>query len=246
MLGASGAIYGVLLAYGMSFPDNLILIFFVLPLKAKYAVVLFGLIEFLSLPGGGSVAHLAHLGGMLTGFLFLQFTAPALAPAAASPTSRSAGASSRPATACAWCGPRTAARGGNGKDGAPRTPEQTQHRRDPRQDLPGGPAEPDRRGAGDPAPGRTALSRDHGPEHRHRQLEHPRTAAGLPGLAAGGHGRPRGRDRGGGQRLGRRLGRDGGGRVPPRAADGRRRQPGLRPGQQPGPAPHPAAAACCC
>jgi membrane associated rhomboid family serine protease len=79
MLGASGAVYGLLLAYGLSFPDNLIYVFMILPIKAKYAVVLFGLIEFLSIPSGGSVAHLAHLGGMVTGFLFLQFTAPRLA-----------------------------------------------------------------------------------------------------------------------------------------------------------------------
>lgn len=78
MLGASGAIYGILLAYGLSFPDNIILVFFVLPMKAKYAVLLFGLIEFLSLPQGGSVAHLAHLGGMITGFVFLRLFAPRL------------------------------------------------------------------------------------------------------------------------------------------------------------------------
>jgi len=79
MVGASGAIYGLLLAYGLSFPDNVILMFMIIPMKAKYAVFLFGLIEFFSIPRGGSVAHLAHLGGMLTGFLFLQITAPSLA-----------------------------------------------------------------------------------------------------------------------------------------------------------------------
>jgi len=124
MLGASGAIYGVLLAYGMSFPDNLILIFFVLPLKAKYAVVLFGLIEFLSLPGGGSVAHLAHLGGMLTGFLFLQFTAPALARGRLTDVQkrwRKFQARNRMRVVR----PDERPRGGNGGDGAPRTPEQT-------------------------------------------------------------------------------------------------------------------------
>ncbi len=78
MLGASAAIYGILLAYGLSFPDSIILIFMILPMKAKYAVALFGLIELLSAPQGGGVAHVAHLGGMLTGYLFLRWTIPAL------------------------------------------------------------------------------------------------------------------------------------------------------------------------
>jgi len=79
MMGASGAIYGLLLAYGLTFPNNVILVFMILPMKAKYAVLLFGLIELLSIPRGGSVAHLAHLGGMVAGFIFLQVTAPNIA-----------------------------------------------------------------------------------------------------------------------------------------------------------------------
>ena len=79
MMGASGAIYGLLLAYGLTFPNNVILVFMILPLKAKYAVILFGLIELLSIPRGGSVAHLAHLGGMVAGYVFLQITAPGIA-----------------------------------------------------------------------------------------------------------------------------------------------------------------------
>lgn len=80
MVGASGAIYGILLAYGMMFPEAVILIFFVVPMKAKYAVVLFGLIELLSTVSGsgGGVAHLAHLGGMAAGFVFLKLTIPSL------------------------------------------------------------------------------------------------------------------------------------------------------------------------
>ncbi len=78
MLGASGAIYGILLAYALSFPDSIILVFMIIPMKAKYAVGLFGLIELLSAPQGGGVAHLAHLGGMLSGYIFLRWTIPAL------------------------------------------------------------------------------------------------------------------------------------------------------------------------
>jgi membrane associated rhomboid family serine protease len=80
MVGASGAVYGILLAYGMMFPEAIILIGLILPMKAKYAVILFGLIELLSTfsGGGGGVAHLAHLGGMGAGFVFLRLTIPAL------------------------------------------------------------------------------------------------------------------------------------------------------------------------
>ena len=74
MIGASGAIYGILLAYGLTYPNSIILLFFVLPIKAKYAVILFGFIELTSIPGGGNIAHLAHLGGMAAGFIFLRLT----------------------------------------------------------------------------------------------------------------------------------------------------------------------------
>ncbi len=126
MLGASGAVYGLLLAYGLSFPDNIILVFFVLPLKAKYAVVLFGLIEFLSIPQGGSVAHLAHLGGMLTGFIFLQLSAPRM-------MRRGGGGGLDPAGAWRRFKARNRMRvvrpderrpGGNGQHGAPHPPQQ--------------------------------------------------------------------------------------------------------------------------
>jgi len=78
MIGASGAVMGVLLAYGMTFPNSIILFMFIFPMKAKYFVILLALIDLWSIPGGGSVAHLAHLGGMLAGFIFLRVTMPAL------------------------------------------------------------------------------------------------------------------------------------------------------------------------
>jgi hypothetical protein len=80
MVGASGAIYGILLAYGMMFPEAVILVAMILPMKAKYAVALFGLIELLSSISGTSsgVAHVAHLGGMAAGFVFLKMTIPSL------------------------------------------------------------------------------------------------------------------------------------------------------------------------
>jgi membrane associated rhomboid family serine protease len=80
MLGASGAIYGILLAYGMTFPNNIILVGFIFPIKAKYAVILFGLVELMATASGsgGGVAHLAHLGGMLAGFIFIMLTIPGI------------------------------------------------------------------------------------------------------------------------------------------------------------------------
>ena len=72
--GASGAIYGILLAYGMIFPDRLVLFAFIFPMKAKWFVLIFGGVEFLSSIGtpGSGVSHVAHLGGMLFGFLYLR------------------------------------------------------------------------------------------------------------------------------------------------------------------------------
>lgn len=72
-IGASGAIMGVLVAFGMLFPDRYIYIYFLLPVKAKYFVIIYIVIEFFSIPSGGDVAHLAHLGGALAGFIFVLF-----------------------------------------------------------------------------------------------------------------------------------------------------------------------------
>jgi len=73
-IGASGAIFGVLLAFGMLFPDRQILFSFLFPIKAKYAVMIFGAIAFLSsfAAPGGPVSHLAHLGGMAFGYFYIR------------------------------------------------------------------------------------------------------------------------------------------------------------------------------
>ena len=75
MIGASGAIYGVLLAYAMYFPHREILMYFVFPVPAKYFVMIMGAIAFLSSVGssGSGVAHTAHLGGLVVGYLYLKF-----------------------------------------------------------------------------------------------------------------------------------------------------------------------------
>ena len=72
-IGASGAVFGVLLAFGVLFPDVEILLFFILPIKAKFLVILYGGIEFYSLLTMGtssSVSHVGHLGGLFFGLLF--------------------------------------------------------------------------------------------------------------------------------------------------------------------------------
>lgn len=73
-VGASGAIYGLLLAFGMLFPNVLLYVYFAIPIKAKYLVMIFIAIElflgFLN-RSGDNVAHFAHLGGMLFGLIFI-------------------------------------------------------------------------------------------------------------------------------------------------------------------------------
>ena len=75
VIGASGAIYGILLAFGWLFPNRLIYVYFLFPIPAKYFVIIFGLIEFFSSIGGagGGVSHLTHLGGLLFGLLYMLY-----------------------------------------------------------------------------------------------------------------------------------------------------------------------------
>jgi membrane associated rhomboid family serine protease len=72
-IGASGAIYGILLAYALYFPTRPILMFFLFPVPAKYFVMILGGLALLfAMGGGGGVAHTAHLGGLVTGYLYLK------------------------------------------------------------------------------------------------------------------------------------------------------------------------------
>mgnify|MGYP000274194487 CR=1 FL=1 len=76
-VGASGAIFGIVLAFGMLFPNaKMFFIFVPFPIKAKYFVIIYGIIELyegvMNQPGD-NVAHFAHLGGMLFGFLLLKY-----------------------------------------------------------------------------------------------------------------------------------------------------------------------------
>ena len=77
VVGASGSLFGILLAFGMMFPNaELFLIFIPIPIKAKYFVAGYGAIELISglmNSAGDNVAHFAHLGGLITGFILIRF-----------------------------------------------------------------------------------------------------------------------------------------------------------------------------
>jgi membrane associated rhomboid family serine protease len=74
-VGASGALYALLLAFGMLFPNRVIMpLFPPIPMKARTFVIVFGALELLlGLMGVGGVAHFAHLGGMVGGFLMIRY-----------------------------------------------------------------------------------------------------------------------------------------------------------------------------
>jgi len=74
IIGASGAIYGLLLAYGVTYPNRIVYLNFLLPIKVKWMVLIMGAFAFLSSISGAEsgVASIAHLGGMVVGYLFLK------------------------------------------------------------------------------------------------------------------------------------------------------------------------------
>ena len=75
-VGASGSVFGILLAFGMLFPNALIYIYFAIPVKAKWLVMAYGAFELyngLANNPGDNVAHFAHLGGMLFGFILIKY-----------------------------------------------------------------------------------------------------------------------------------------------------------------------------
>lgn len=75
-VGASGSVYGILLAFGMLFPNALIYLYFAIPIRAKWLVIGYGALELwsgLSATPGDNVAHFAHLGGMIFGFILIKF-----------------------------------------------------------------------------------------------------------------------------------------------------------------------------
>ena len=75
VIGASGAVFGILLAFGMMFPNAMLYIFFAIPMKAKYFVILYGAIELFSgfYDTTSNIAHFAHLGGMIFGYFLIIY-----------------------------------------------------------------------------------------------------------------------------------------------------------------------------
>ena len=74
VVGASGAIYGVLLAFGMLFPNSKVYLYFLVPIKTKWMIIGYIIIELVDgiVGAGGNVAHFAHLGGMVFGFIMMK------------------------------------------------------------------------------------------------------------------------------------------------------------------------------
>src|SRR5450432_3976595 len=78
-IGASGAIYGLLLAFGVCYPDQTVLMNFLFPIKAKYMVMIYAGVELLMSIGVNSgVSNIAHLGGMVVGFVYLKSRLPSV------------------------------------------------------------------------------------------------------------------------------------------------------------------------
>jgi membrane associated rhomboid family serine protease len=73
VIGASGALFGVMAAYAFLFPEQIILMFFIVPMKIKHAIWIFIAIDLFMTNSGDNIAHLTHLGGLLSGYLFMLF-----------------------------------------------------------------------------------------------------------------------------------------------------------------------------
>jgi membrane associated rhomboid family serine protease len=73
-IGASGSVYGILMAFGLMFPNRYIHLYFIFPVKVKYFVAVLGILTFVSTlsTSGSTISHIAHLGGMVVAFLYLR------------------------------------------------------------------------------------------------------------------------------------------------------------------------------
>jgi hypothetical protein len=74
VIGASGAVFGILLAFGMLFPDRPVFVYFILPIPARILVILFAIMELIAgfTQTDNGIANFAHLGGMLIGYLYIK------------------------------------------------------------------------------------------------------------------------------------------------------------------------------
>ncbi len=74
LIGASGAVYGILLAYGLMFPNRRVYLYFMIPIKVKWFVIFLGVVAFVaSFSNHSNISHLTHLSGMGIGFVYLRY-----------------------------------------------------------------------------------------------------------------------------------------------------------------------------
>lgn len=75
VIGASGSVYGLLVAFAMLYPDAVVYLYFLIPVKAAHMAILFGALEFFAGATGSTpgIARFAHLGGMVTGYLYIRW-----------------------------------------------------------------------------------------------------------------------------------------------------------------------------
>ncbi|MBC8376381.1 MAG: rhomboid family intramembrane serine protease [FCB group bacterium] len=72
IIGASGAIYAILLAYAVTYPDRKVLVYMLVPIKVKYLMLIMGFMTFASVGNGDGISHITHLGGLVVGWFFLK------------------------------------------------------------------------------------------------------------------------------------------------------------------------------
>lgn len=72
IIGASGAVYGILLAYAMTYPNRTVLVYFIMPVKVKYLMLFMGFMTFASIGNSDGISHITHLGGLVVGWFYLR------------------------------------------------------------------------------------------------------------------------------------------------------------------------------
>ena len=74
IIGASGAVYAILLAYAFTYPDRKVLVYMIIPIKVKYLMLIMGFMTFVSVGNGDGISHITHLGGLVVGWFYLKRT----------------------------------------------------------------------------------------------------------------------------------------------------------------------------
>ena len=72
IIGASGAVYAILLAYAVTYPDRKVLVYMLVPIKVKYLMLIMGFMTFASVGNGDGISHITHLGGLIVGWFYLR------------------------------------------------------------------------------------------------------------------------------------------------------------------------------